>query len=116
MKVLIFGGGYTGQRLARWLIERDIGVHLTNRTGVEIADLPVPMFTFAYRSATDYTLLPAAALTGVTHVLSTIAPTKQGTDPVLAIALNQLQASPLQWFGYLSTTGVLWGYPRGLGG
>ena len=106
MKVLIFGGGYTGQRMARWLVDRDVEVQLTNRTGTAIAALSVPVFPFAYVDAADYTPLPAAALMGVTHVLTTIAPTQPGVDPVLALARQQLEVAGLEWFGYLSTTGV----------
>jgi nucleoside-diphosphate-sugar epimerase len=122
MKVLILGCGYTGLRLAQGLLAQQIPVQVTNRTGeaivsdrptgkawatpTAIANLPVPVFAFAYTSKTDNIPLPTSALIGVTHVLSTIAPTKEGVDPVLALALQQLEAANLTWFGYLSTTGV----------
>ena len=43
---------------------------------------------------------------GVTHILSCIPPDKNGNDPVLEILQNKLQDLPLEWVGYLSTTGV----------
>jgi nucleoside-diphosphate-sugar epimerase len=45
-------------------------------------------------------------LAGVTHVLVTIPPDPQGADPVLATLTGTLASLPLQWVGYLSTTGV----------
>ena len=43
---------------------------------------------------------------GVTHILSCIPPDKNGSDPVLNCLHNKLQSLPLEWVGYLSTTGV----------
>ena len=43
---------------------------------------------------------------GVTHILSCIPPDKNGNDPVLEILQSKLQDLPLEWVGYLSTTGV----------
>ena len=43
---------------------------------------------------------------GVTHMLSCIPPDKNGNDPVLESLQNKLQDLPLEWVGYLSTTGV----------
>ena len=43
---------------------------------------------------------------GITHVLSCIPPDNNGNDPVLGILKNKLQSLPLEWVGYLSTTGV----------
>jgi len=43
---------------------------------------------------------------GVTHILSCIPPDKNGNDPVLESLQSQLQDLPLEWVGYLSTTGV----------
>ena len=43
---------------------------------------------------------------GVTHILSSIPPDKDGNDPVLESLQSKLQDLPLEWVGYLSTTGV----------
>jgi nucleoside-diphosphate-sugar epimerase len=105
MKVLILGCGYTGKRLAQWVMRQSIAVHVTNRSGNAIADLSAPVFAFAY-AAGDAKLLPDLAFQNVTHVLSTIAPDAQGIDPVAASLMPTLQRLNLEWFGYLSTTGV----------
>ena len=47
----------------------------------------------------------APALVRATHVLSSIAPGQSG-DPVLAHQAAEIAASPAEWVGYLSTTGV----------
>ncbi len=104
MKVLILGSGYTGQRLAYWLLERQISVLLTTRTGSPIPGLGAQSYAFAYGEKTQ--VLAAEVLEGVTHILSCIPPAKDGVDPVVALLLHTLQSLDLQWFGYLSTTGV----------
>jgi nucleoside-diphosphate-sugar epimerase len=48
----------------------------------------------------------ATALDGTTHVLVTIPPDGQGLDPVLSALAPLLAELPVQWLGYLSTTGV----------
>jgi nucleoside-diphosphate-sugar epimerase len=123
MIVLILGAGYTGAELARQLQQQGISVRLTTRTGQALPELSAPVFQFVFpvqgegpqsRMNMDKVSsveapnegLPTAALAGVTHVVSTIAPTAQGLDPVCHGIFAQLQALELQWFGYLSTTGV----------
>ena len=52
-------------------------------------------------------LLPnAAELQGISHLLITAAPDRQGQDPCLSSLKPLLDGLPLQWAGYLSTTGV----------
>jgi nucleoside-diphosphate-sugar epimerase len=121
MIVLILGAGYTGTELARQLQQQGISVRLTTRTGQSLPDLSAPVVQFIFPVAGEGSQsrggkasslgalaggLPAAALAGVTHVVSTIAPTDKGLDPVYHGILAQLQSISLQWFGYLSTTGV----------
>jgi nucleoside-diphosphate-sugar epimerase len=106
MKVLILGCGYTGQRLAQWLIQHQVEVVGTTRIGTPIQGLNLPIFPFACATGCDIMPLSAMALENVTHVLSTIAPDAQGIDPVAACLMPMLQQSALTWFGYLSTTGV----------
>lgn len=102
MKVLILGCGYTGSRLAHLLINQKVPVGLTTRNGERPASLDAPCFVFS----DDVPLLPDQALAGVTHVLHSIPPDEQGIDPVAAYVLPILEKARLQWFGYLSTTGV----------
>ncbi|WP_338441240.1 SDR family oxidoreductase [Synechococcus elongatus IITB4] len=103
MKVLILGGGYTGQHLAQLLTEQAISVLATTRSGQWPLNLPCLTFD----ASTTPPLLPEPeVLAGVTHVLSTIPPLSDGRDPVLATLLPTLQQLPLRWCGYLSTTGV----------
>lgn len=116
MKVLILGAGYTGTRLARCLIQQQIEVVVTNRSGQAIPDLACPVLPFAFSD--DSETLPAlvARLTGITHLISTIAPSNTGQDPLCHGLLCHssrdhessltLMSLSLQWVGYLSTTGV----------
>ncbi|WP_299488731.1 SDR family oxidoreductase [Acaryochloris sp. IP29b_bin.137] len=103
MKVLILGCGYTGLRFAQRLIKAHIPVSVTNRSG----SIPgLSCFPFAHVLEEPPALPPPSAYNGVTHVLSTIPPDPQGQDPVVIHLLSTLEKLPLQWFGYLSTTGV----------
>ena len=49
--------------------------------------------------------LPAAIATA-THILSSVPPAADGSDPVLAAHRERLAAAPARWVGYLSSTGV----------
>ena len=104
MKLLILGCGYTGARLAQHLLQKGIAVHVTNRQGT--AGSGMNAFTFVHDPEGASVLPPRTAYAGVTHVLSTIPPDTQGHDPVIQTLLSTLEDLPLQWFGYLSTTGV----------
>jgi len=50
------------------------------------------------------------SLAGITHLLSCIPPASDGTDPVLSRLKTQIVQMPLEWVGYLSTTGVYGDY------
>lgn len=106
MKVLILGCGYTGSWLARFLVQQNIAVTVTTRDGTTADDLQVDCYPFRYESTETLALLPLEALAGVTHVLNSIPPNHQGVDPVVACLIPALETLELQWFGYLSTTGV----------
>jgi nucleoside-diphosphate-sugar epimerase len=106
MKVLILGCGYTGKRLAQWLVQQNIEVYATHRSMPPRPEPNIPMFSFACATGSNVIPLSNAALDHVTHVVSTIAPDDQGIDPVAASLMPLLQGANLQWFGYLSTTGV----------
>ena len=98
-KVLILGGGYSGRILAALLRRLGNTVLCTRR------DQSRPDADLLFDSDRD--LLPQPdALQGITHLLSTIPPSPEGQDPALHCLRSQLESMPLQWVGYLSTTGV----------
>ncbi len=98
-KMLILGGGFSGQRVAA--LARKLGVQVIcsrrdlTKVGADVIFNTNPEI-----------LPPLEALENVTHLLSCIPPSETGTDPVLTALLPQLKEMPLQWAGYLSTTGV----------
>ncbi len=98
-KLLILGGGFSGQHIAA--LVRALGTHvLCSRRRLESHGA-----NLAFDSSKK-TLLPNQALEEVTHLLSCIPPDKNGEDPVLSTLGKQLKSKSLQWVGYLSTTGV----------
>jgi nucleoside-diphosphate-sugar epimerase len=113
-RVLVLGGGFTGQRFARALARLGVPVGLTSREPTP----PEGPSLQAHPDATDpglrwlgfdpeRGLLPDPAdLEGTTHVLVTIPPDAAGRDPVLTHLGEHLAGLPLAWVGYLSTTGV----------
>lgn len=106
MNVLILGCGYTGSRLANFLISHGIPVAVTTRQGVPPEHVHAPCYPFRYEPTGESTLPPSKALENVTHVLSSIPPSREGLDPVVACLMPTLKEAQLNWFGYLSTTGV----------
>ena len=98
-RLLVVGGGYTGQRFAECLRQLGADVVVTHRrTPSAAGELP-------FDSSTG--LLPTAAdLQGVSHLLVTAPPDRQGQDPCLSSLKPLLDGLSLQWAGYLSTTGV----------
>ena len=98
-RLLVLGGGYSGRCVAKLARQQGTPVLCTRRVaGQPDADL-------IFDSING--LLPdPSALQGITHLLSTIPPQKQGGDPVLSALLPLLKTLPLEWAGYLSTTGV----------
>lgn len=94
-RLLIFGQGFTGTRLADAC--RADGWRVTG-TGREARDGILPF------NRDRPILLPALA--GVTHLVASIPPDEEG-DPVLDRLGDALGMLPsLGWAGYLSTTGV----------
>jgi nucleoside-diphosphate-sugar epimerase len=106
----VIGGGFTGQRLAASVAARGVPVLLTHR-----GEAPPETATTAGSAARLRWLRFDGALgiqpsvdelAGVSHVLVTVPPDREGKDPVLAhlgATLGQLRPA---WVGYLSTTGV----------
>ena len=97
-KLIIFGGGFSGQRIAS--TGRGLGVKVLcsrRKEGSKGAD-------FIFNTEEK---LSNEILEGATHVLSCIPPLLSGADPVLHQLKTQLQnLKNLKWVGYLSTTGV----------
>jgi nucleoside-diphosphate-sugar epimerase len=105
-KLFCFGLGYTALALARCLAAEGWRIAGTTRAidkQAEFASEGFEVFPFERdRPLVD----PAAALAGVTHVLTSIAPDEAG-DPVLTHHLADLRrCASLAWAGYLGTTGV----------
>ncbi len=105
-RLFCFGLGYTAKRLARTLADRGWAVggtcQGTDARAALVADgIEAWLFDDANPMAD-----PAAALNGVTHILSSVPPGTVG-DPVLARHAADIAACQgLRWVGYLSTTGV----------
>ena len=98
-KLLVLGGGYSGRCLASLARAMGTPVLCTRRSlDATHADL---LF-----DSNGQDRLDPSALEGVTHLLCTIPPDRDGNDPVLSKLLVTLRNLPLRWAGYLSTTGV----------
>ncbi|OAN67296.1 SDR family oxidoreductase [Magnetospirillum moscoviense] len=99
-RFFLFGLGFSGRVIARALLDAGWQVAGTTRSG-ERADMPgITVHPFDR----DHPL-PAGALDGVTHVLSSVPPDEKG-DPVVDVMGDHLRALAPSWVGYLSTTGV----------
>ena len=99
--LLVLGAGFSGSRIAA--LARSLGTRvLTTCRLPDDGDNDQNL-----RFDSQLGRIPTAEqLRGVTHLVSTIAPERDGQDPVLRCLGDQLQAMPLEWVGYLSTTGV----------
>ncbi len=98
-KLLILGGGFSGQRIAALTKALGNNVLCTRREASK------PGADIIFDSRTQQ-LPPKEALEGVTHLVSCIPPSEDGTDPVITNLIEHLKVMPLEWVGYLSTTGV----------
>lgn len=92
--MLIFGLGYTAQRLADHLRGEGWQVSGTKR---EAGDGAI---------AFDNEASVLAAIDAATHILSTVPPASDGSEPVLDKYGAAIKNAALQWTGYLSSTGV----------
>lgn len=105
-RILVIGGGYSGQRFAQAAARCGAAVWLTHRseqppaTGSAAAE-PLQWLRFD----ADQGVLPELP-PELSHVLITIPPAANGRDAVQEHLLEPLRRQPLQWLGYLSTTGV----------
>ena len=98
-KFLILGCGFSGSFFAKTI--RKLGCTALTSSRSENKDPN----SFVFNS--ENSILPDEKIfEGVTHILSCIPPDKNGNDPVLESLKHKLQNLPLEWVGYLSTTGV----------
>jgi len=98
-KFLILGCGYSGSFFAKTI--RKFGYTALTSSRSENKDPN----SFVFNS--EIGLIPKKSIfDGVTHILSCIPPDKNGNDPVLRNLRSILESLPLEWVGYLSTTGV----------
>ena len=105
-KILIFGGGFSGQHIAN--AARQLGAEvLCSRR-----DATKKGADFAFDSASK-TVISNKHFHGVTHLISCVPPAQNGEDPVLEKCGHIIKNIPLKWAGYLSTTGVYGDYKGG---
>jgi len=102
--LLCFGLGYSAEVLAARLAAKGWSIRGTRRDAESCDVLRRLAYTmFDYSGATP---LPAEALAGVTHVLTSVPPTASG-DPVLLDQGDALRAcATLRWVGVLGSTAV----------
>ncbi|MEL6874150.1 MAG: SDR family oxidoreductase [Pseudomonadota bacterium] len=93
-KMLIFGMGYTASRLASHLRADGWEVVGTRRQAAD--------GTLAF----DDTASVLAALESATHILSSVPPSRDGSEAVLDHYGEAIASADLEWSGYLSSTGV----------
>lgn len=92
--MLIFGMGYTAGRLAHFLRNQGWQVIGTKR---EARDRAI---------AFDDQAGVLTALSEATHILSSVPPARDGSEPVLDHYGEAIASAELDWSGYLSSTGV----------
>jgi nucleoside-diphosphate-sugar epimerase len=93
MHLLVLGLGYSASRIAE--AARAAGFAVTavrSRPGPDVLTLDDPA-------------LPAA-IASATHILSSVPPAPDGSDPVLSAYGAAIAAASARWVGYLSSTGV----------
>ena len=97
-KLIIFGGGFSGQRIA------SVGRYLGTKVLCSRRKKDSKGADFIFNAGKK---VSNEIFDGATHVLSCIPPLLTGEDPVLNTLKPQLLNSKnLKWVGYLSTTGV----------
>tara|TARA_Y100001968_G_scaffold245010_1_gene229052 strand:+ start:438 stop:1334 length:897 start_codon:yes stop_codon:yes gene_type:complete len=97
-KLIIFGGGFSGQRIAS--LVRQLGTMVLCSRREENSKGADFLFDTDKEVSDEI-------FDGATHVLSCIPPLISGKDPVLnKLKTKLLNLKNLKWVGYLSTTGV----------
>lgn len=104
--MFVFGLGFSAKALSAQLIQQGWVVRGTTRSP-EKADALAGMGIQAHLFDSDTPLADPTVLDGVTHLLASVPPGKDG-DPVLIHHRKDIaaRASDITWAGYLSTTGV----------
>lgn len=105
-RLFCFGLGYSAEVLVRRLLAQGWTAAGTARQPERLAEIRA-LGADAWAFDADHPL-PADALAGVTHLLTSVPPGVAG-DPVLAGAGDAIRAAcgqGLHWLGYLSTTAV----------
>lgn len=107
MKAMIFGAGYSGKAIARVLAAGGAEVCGTTRTAEKSAGVAAAGARPLIFDGTALSDKVIEELAGVTHLVQSIAPGRDG-DPLLRLlADNLLNRIPsLRWICYLSTVGV----------
>ncbi len=100
--MLFFGFGFCAEALAPQLAARGWQLSATCRDDEKAARLKAMGIT---PIQLDGAPLTPEQLGGITHILLSAAPTREG-DPALPLLTPALQTHALSWLGYLSTTGV----------
>ena len=102
-RVLVIGGGYSGQRFAQAMADQGASVWMTRRAPEPAPPAGDGVHWLSFDARTDQIPpLPEQ----LSHVLITIPPNPEGSDDALKFLLDALRRQPLEWLGYLSTTGV----------
>ena len=98
-KFLILGCGFSGSFFAKTVRQLGCIALTSSRSGNKDPN------SFIFNSENG--IVPNEKIfNGITHILSCIPPDNNGNDPVLGSLKNKLKSLPLEWVGYLSTTGV----------
>ncbi|WP_320675884.1 SDR family oxidoreductase [Prochlorococcus sp. MIT 1300] len=98
-KLLVLGGGFSGQHIAA--LARALGNEaVCSRRQINSQGADVIF------DSVNKTIPTNLKLEKFTHLLSSIPPDADGKDPVLSCLEEQLKDMSLKWVGYLSTTGV----------
>ena len=98
-KILIFGAGFSGKKIAIEMRNAGFEAFTSSRS------IKNDKWSFLYDSNKDE-LPPDKLFKDVSHILSCMPPNKDGSDPLLSKLENKLLDLDLEWAGYLSTTGV----------
>ena len=101
-RILVIGGGYTGQRFAAAAAAQGARVWLTHRN----AEPPHTAAALSWLRFDPANGVPLAMPEAISHALVTIPAASNGSDAALDHLLPELRHQPLDWLGYLSTTGV----------
>jgi nucleoside-diphosphate-sugar epimerase len=105
-RVLVVGGGYSGERFARAAATRGAQVWLTRRQAQPVAGAEPAAQTLHWLHFDSGAAAIPALPEQLSHVLITLPPDASGSDAALEHLLTPLRHQPLRWLGYLSTTGV----------